>query len=89
MNVPALEENPMTSTPPHASSAPRRARPAVRPGQVVAAVLVVVAVVFIVQNRDRVSINLFTIDVTAPVWLILTIMVAVGMAVGALLRGRR
>ena len=79
----------MTSTPPHAPSASKRARPAVRPGQVVAAVLVVVAVVFIVQNRDRVSINLFTIDVTAPVWLILTIMVAVGMAVGALLRGRR
>jgi len=56
---------------------------------VVALLIVVVAVVFIAQNRDRVSIHLLTIDVSAPVWLILTIMVLLGMAVGALLRGRR
>jgi len=74
---------------PATSSPQRPARPALRPGQVVALVLVVVAVVFIVQNRDRVTINLFTVDVSAPVWLILTIMVLVGMAVGALLRSRR
>ncbi|MGY1693669.1 LapA family protein [Geodermatophilus sp. SYSU D00766] len=61
----------------------------VRPGQVVALVLAVVAVVFIAQNRERVTINLFTVDVSAPVWLILTIMVLLGMAVGALLRWRR
>ena len=79
----------MTSTSPQAASTRRRARPAVRAGQVVAALIVVVAVVFIVQNRDRVSVNLFTIDVTAPVWLILTIMVLLGTAVGYLLRGRK
>jgi uncharacterized integral membrane protein len=72
-----------------ASSAPKRSRPAVRTGQVLAIAIVVVALVFIVQNRERVHINLFAIDVSAPVWLILTIMVLVGMAVGALLRGRR
>ena len=73
-----------------ATSSPQRpAGRTVRPGQVVALALVVVAVVFIVQNRDRVTVDLFTVDVTAPVWLILTIMVLVGMAVGALLRSRR
>jgi uncharacterized integral membrane protein len=79
----------MSSTSPSAPSAKKRPRPAVRPGQVIAAVIVVVAMVFIVQNRDRVRVNLFAIDVTAPVWLLLTIMVLLGMAVGALLRGRR
>jgi lipopolysaccharide assembly protein A len=79
----------MSSTPSKASPAPKRSRPAVRPGQVLAMAIVVVAVAFIAQNRERVHIDLFTIDVTAPVWLVLTIMVVVGMAAGALLRGRR
>ncbi|WP_457000574.1 LapA family protein [Geodermatophilus sp. SYSU D00814] len=73
-----------------ATSSPKSPTPvSVRPGQVVALVLAVVAVVFIAQNRERVTINLFTVDVSAPVWLILTIMVLLGMAVGALLRWRR
>jgi uncharacterized integral membrane protein len=55
----------------------------------VALVIAVVTVAFIVQNRGRVSINLFTINVSAPVWLVLTIMVLIGMGLGALLRGRR
>jgi len=79
----------MTPTPPQAGPARKRQRPAVTAGRTVALGLAVVAVVFIVQNRNRVRISLFSIDVTAPIWLILTLMVLVGMAVGALLRGRR
>jgi uncharacterized integral membrane protein len=62
---------------------------AVRPAFVAAAVLAVISVVFIAQNRDRVSIHLFTATVSAPLWLLLTITVLVGAAVGALLRTRR
>ncbi|MFQ1002639.1 LapA family protein [Modestobacter sp. SSW1-42] len=47
------------------------------------------AVVFIAQNRDRVSIQLFTATASAPVWLLLTIAVLVGAVIGALLRTRR
>ena len=54
-----------------------------------ASVLALVAVVFIAQNRDRVSIHLFTATFSAPLWLLLTITVLVGAAVGALLRTRR
>jgi lipopolysaccharide assembly protein A len=78
----------MASSPPH-SAAPRRSR-AVRPGRILALVLVVLAVVFIAQNRDRMQISFFTLDVSAPTWLLLTIMTVLGVAVGALLgRARR
>jgi uncharacterized integral membrane protein len=56
---------------------------------VVALVIAVVTLAFILQNRERVSINLFTITVSTPVWLVLTVMVLIGMGLGALLRGRR
>jgi uncharacterized integral membrane protein len=62
----------------------------VRPGRILALVLVVLAVVFIAQNRDRMQISFFTLDVSAPTWLLLTIMTVLGVAVGALLgRARR
>ncbi|WP_249522397.1 lipopolysaccharide assembly protein LapA domain-containing protein [Modestobacter marinus] len=61
----------------------------VRPAWVLAAVLALLTVVFIAQNRDRVSIHLFTATVPAPLWLLLTITVLVGAAVGALVRTRR
>ena len=79
----------MTSTSPQGGPARNRQLPAVTAGRLVALGLATLAVVFIAQNRDRVRISLFTIDVTAPIWLILTVMVLVGMAVGVLLRGRR
>ena len=79
----------MTSTSPQGGPARNRQRSAVTAGRLVALGLAALAVVFIAQNRDRVRISLFTIDVTAPIWLILTVMVLVGMAVGVLLRARR
>jgi uncharacterized integral membrane protein len=55
---------------------------------VLAGALAVLAVVFIVQNRVRVRINFFTVDVSAPVWLVLTVTV-LGVVIGSLLRRRR
>jgi putative membrane protein len=79
----------MVATPRRHAAAARRSR-AVRPRLVLALVLAVLAVVFIAQNRDRVHISFFTLDVSAPVWLLLTIMTLIGVVVGALLsRARR
>ncbi|NKQ52318.1 DUF1049 domain-containing protein [Amycolatopsis sp. K13G38] len=50
--------------------------------------MVVLAIIFIVQNRTEVKVNLFTATLTAPLWLLLTIMTAVGVVVGVLLRWR-
>lgn len=65
------------------------ARSALRPNHVAALGLAVVAIAFIAQNRDRVAISLFSIHVSAPAWILLTVMALVGIAVGALLRSRR
>ncbi|MGY1728589.1 lipopolysaccharide assembly protein LapA domain-containing protein [Geodermatophilus sp. SYSU D01062] len=76
------------STPPAAPST-RPARRRIRSGQVLALVLAVVTVAFIVQNRDRVTVDLFTVDVSAPLWLILTIVLLIGVLLGMILRSRR
>jgi lipopolysaccharide assembly protein A len=58
------------------------------PRQILLLVILVVTAVFIGQNRDRVTIDLFAINVTAPLWMILVIMVALGLLIGLLLRRR-
>ncbi|MGY1784401.1 lipopolysaccharide assembly protein LapA domain-containing protein [Geodermatophilus sp. SYSU D00698] len=78
---------PARTPPPAPSSRPARRR--VRPGQVLALVLAVVTVAFILQNRDRVTVDLFTVDVSSPLWLILTIVLLVGVLLGMILRTRR
>jgi uncharacterized integral membrane protein len=46
--------------------------------------------IFIAQNREHVRIQLFTITLTSPLWLILVVMVVLGGIVGLLLsRWRR
>ena len=47
-------------------------------------VLLVVAIVFILQNRGSTRIEVFTLSVSAPLWLILVVAVVVGMLVGLL-----
>jgi putative membrane protein len=74
---------------PRSEPTARRRLPAITPGQLLSGVLVVLAVVFIVQNRERVRIHFFTIDVSSPVWLMLTVMVLIGVLIGALVRRRR
>ena len=79
----------MTGSSTRRTTSDSTSRAPLRPAWVLAAVLVLVAVVFIAQNRDRVSIHLLTATVSAPLWLLLTITALVGTAVGALLRARR
>jgi lipopolysaccharide assembly protein A len=55
-----------------------------------AIVLAIVAVIFILQNRSWATIQLFTVQVSMPQWLILAIVLVVGGLLGYLLsRGRR
>ncbi|GAA1102501.1 LapA family protein [Nocardiopsis metallicus] len=48
--------------------------------------LLVVAVVFVTQNRDVTEIQLLFISLTAPLWGTLAVSVCVGLAIGLLLR---
>lgn len=49
---------------------------------VVAAVLAVIAAIFILQNRSSTAIQLVWITVQAPLWLVLLAVVALGWVVG-------
>lgn len=55
----------------------------------VALILVVLAAIFIAQNRDRANIHILWITVAAPIWFIFTGLLVVGILVGLLLRRRR
>ena len=61
----------------------------VRAAHWLALALTVVAAVFIGQNRQRVSIDLFSARLTSPLWLILVITTLVGMFIGMLATRRR
>ena len=50
--------------------------------------LVVLAAVFIAENRYSTTIELFWLRITSPLWLILLVLFAVGFAAGRL-SGRR
>ena len=67
----------------HASRFPLTAR------QVAGLVLLIVAVVFILQNRRRTVITFLVPEATAPVWLALLVSALLGFLVGALLISRR
>ena len=55
----------------------------------VALVLVVLVAVFIGQNRDRVSIDLFWAHLKAPLWFVLLITAIVGVIIGWLTSRQR
>ncbi|SMG53408.1 Protein of unknown function [Rhodococcus rhodochrous J3] len=70
------------------SAAPRRSFQ-VTPRRVLAAVLVLLAALFVLQNRKSTSIDLFWISLQAPLWLVLVVIFAVGWVAGFLFaRGR-
>ena len=54
-----------------------------------ALVLVVLAAVFVAQNRAQTPVTLFWIRVTSPLWLLLTVIAVVGLVIGLLLGRRR
>ncbi|MGN2640960.1 DUF1049 domain-containing protein [Nocardia takedensis] len=60
----------------------------VSPTQWLALGLTVLAVLFVVENRDKVSIEILLISISAPMWLILLAMFLIGWAVGLLTRRR-
>lgn len=57
--------------------------------QTLAAVVAVVALVFILQNTDEVTVDAFTVTLTAPLWLVLGGLFVLGVLVGMLLQRRR
>ncbi|MBY8861448.1 hypothetical protein K7711_33580 [Nocardia sp. CA2R105] len=57
--------------------------------QWVAIVLTVLAVVFIIENRHRVEIELLAITIRSPMWLVLLVMFVVGWLAGILFRSFR
>ena len=52
---------------------------------VVAAVVVIGFLIFWLQNHERVSISYLTVEVSAPLWLVVTTYFVVGAIVGAAL----
>lgn len=61
----------------------------ITPRTIVAALLVVAAAVFILQNRNSTSIDLLWISVQAPLWLVLVVVFAAGWLAGTLFRRKR
>ncbi|WP_227978973.1 hypothetical protein [Nocardia spumae] len=61
----------------------------VSPTQWVALVLIVLAIIFVAENRGRVSIEFLLIDITSPMWLVLLATFVVGWIAGVLTVRRR
>ncbi|OHU07968.1 LPXTG cell wall anchor domain-containing protein [Mycobacterium syngnathidarum] len=55
----------------------------------VALILVVLAGIFVAQNRDRVGVHVLWVTVESPMWFILVIIFVMGLLIGLLLRRRR
>ena len=53
------------------------------------AVLIVLAAIFIGQNRDRQQVHLLWLTVESPMWLLLAALFVIGVVTGLLLRRRR
>ncbi|MCU0265657.1 MAG: LapA family protein [Actinomycetia bacterium] len=68
---------------------PTSSRPKVTPRLVLALVLIAVAVLFIVQNRETATVNLLWFDFDMRLWVALLLVFLGGMASGALLWRRR
>ncbi|MGF0316423.1 hypothetical protein [Nocardia fluminea] len=56
----------------------------VSPTQWVAIALSIVAVVFVLQNRGKVSVEILLVTVSSPMWLILLAMFVIGWVAGVL-----
>ena len=54
-----------------------------------ALILLVLAGIFVAQNRDRHPVHVLWVTVESPTWFVLTVIFLVGWLVGALLRWRR
>jgi uncharacterized integral membrane protein len=61
----------------------------ISPTQWVALALTVLAVIFVAENRNKVSIEFLLITIWSPMWLILLVMFVVGWGTGVLTMRRR
>ena len=52
-------------------------------------VLLVLAAIFVAQNRDRHPIHVLWVTVESPTWFVLTVIFVVGVVIGLLLHRRR
>jgi uncharacterized integral membrane protein len=59
------------------------------PRQVAAIVLIVLTMIFILQNRRRTTVRFLIPELVTPLWVVLFLSVLVGMIVGALVADRR
>jgi uncharacterized integral membrane protein len=59
------------------------------PRQIIAAIIVVAALIFILQNTRKGHFSFLFFDFTAPVWLWIVIVFAAGVATGLLLARRK
>jgi uncharacterized integral membrane protein len=65
------------------------ARRRIGPRQIVAIVVIALTLIFIAQNRDSVQVQFFALTVTAALWFLLIIMVALGVVIGVLASRRK
>ncbi|GAA4785533.1 hypothetical protein GCM10023200_19330 [Actinomycetospora chlora] len=79
----------MTDTPPRNAARPPASKAWYQGRWVLPAVLAVLVIVFILENRDPVTIRLLIPVVIMPQWAALTITLALGLLIGALLVRRR
>ncbi|MFQ6396138.1 hypothetical protein ACLMAJ_22025 [Nocardia sp. KC 131] len=61
----------------------------ISPTQWIALAVTIVAIVFVAENRSKVSIEFLLITIRSPMWLILLTMFAVGWVTGVLTMRRR
>lgn len=61
----------------------------ITPTQWVALALTVLAILFVVENRTKVSIEFLLITIRSPMWLVLLVMFVVGWLVGLLTARQR
>lgn len=59
------------------------------PRHILAAALVVLAVIFILQNRSTTTIQLFWVSVQSPLWLTLVVILLLGWIAGLLTTRRK
>ncbi|WP_199256966.1 LapA family protein [Tomitella fengzijianii] len=57
--------------------------------QWIAVVLAILAIIFVLMNRDTTSISFFGVTVSAPLWLTLILVFAVGWLTGVLTMRKR
>lgn len=72
-----------------ASHSHRTSLPTILRERWLAIVLVVLSVLFVAQNRNRVDFNLFWIHLRMPLWFVLLVMLVVGAVVGMLAARQR